>query len=200
VPAARLPNRGHGPHILTMDRNLPGILRLVVQVGDPLSAGRDLVGVCLAAEQGGATAILLGPAVACGRELAQEARVLLTRLRVPLLLSSRADVALAVGAAGVHLDAHDVPVPMIRRIAPRGFLIGASVETVQGVEGGRGADYWAIGPWRGVGGMGIGPAGFGALVRRAEGRPCLASGAAREDLGAVLDAGGVGILLVKSEK
>lgn len=173
-----------------MDRNLPGILRLVVRVDDPLSAGGDLVGACLAAEQGGATAILLGPAEATGRELAQETRVLLGRLRVPLLLGSRADVAIAVGAAGVHLAAQDVPVPMIRRIAPRGFLIGASVGTPQEVEGGRGADYWAIGPWRG-----LGATGFSALVRRAEGRPCVASGASVEDLPDVLAAGGAGVLV-----
>lgn len=178
-----------------MDRNLPDILRLVVRVDDPLSGGRDLVGVCLAAEQGGATAILLGPAEASGRELAQEARVLLTRLRVPLLLSGRADVAIAVGAAGVHLDAHDVPVPMIRRIAPRGFLIGASVGTLQEVEGGRGADYWAIGPWRREQSDGTGGGGFAGLVRRAEGRPCVASGTSVEDLPEVLAAGGTGILV-----
>ena len=178
-----------------MDRNLPGILRLVVQVDDPLSAGRDLIGVCLAAEQGGASAILLGPSGACGRELAQGARVLLARLGVPLLLSSRADIALAVGAAGVHLDVQDVPVPMIRRIAPRGFLIGATVGTPQGVEGGRGADYWAIGPWASDEAKGLGSSGFAGLARRAEGRPCIASGASREVLQDVLDAGGVGIVL-----
>lgn len=178
-----------------MNRNLPGILRLVVQVDDPLCAGRDLAGVCLAAEQGGATAILLGPAEACGRELAQQTRALLTRLRVPLLLSSRADVAIAAGAAGVHLVVEDVPAPMVRRIASRGFLIGASVGTLQEVEGGRGADYWAIGPWRGIGSTGIGAAGFVGVVRRAEGRPCVASGASVEDLPDVLAAGGAGVLV-----
>ena len=181
---------------ITSVRELGSLLRLVVRMEDPLAAARSLAEACQAAEAAGATSILLGQTDASARELAQEARALLARLRVPLLLSGRADVAIAVGAAGVHLGADDVPVPMIRRIAPGGFLIGASVATPQELENGRGADYWAIGPWRRDGAEAVGSAGFSALVRRAEGRPCIAiGGTLREDLDAVIGAGGVGIVV-----
>jgi thiamine-phosphate pyrophosphorylase len=177
-----------------MDRNLPATLRLVVRVPDELP-GQDLAVACQEAQVRGATAILLGGVFGSARELGREARSLLARIQVPLLLRGRPDVAIAVGAAGVHLGSRDTPATLVRRIAPRGFLIGATVEAPQDVENGRGADYWVI-PWSSEG---TGRGAFSSLARRAEGRPCVAVGAATENLGAVLDAGAVGILLRKRE-
>jgi len=91
---------------------------------------------------------------------------------------------------------------LVRRIAPRGFVIGASVGTPAEVEGGRGADYWGIGPWRETAtkanaGKAVGVEGFAGLVRRAEGRPCLAIGGVRpEDQAPVREAGGCGVAVV----
>jgi len=69
-----------------------------------------------------------------------------TRARV--LVNDRVDVALAAGAHGVHLPGHGVPAARIRRIVPRGFLIGRSVhhasEAVRVVEDG-GLDYLLFG-------------------------------------------------------
>jgi thiamine-phosphate pyrophosphorylase len=84
-------------------------------------------------------------------------------------------------------------------MAPPGFIIGASVGTPAEVETGRGADYWGVGPWRSSetkpdAGPGLGAAGFAAIVRRGEGRPCVAIGGLRpEDGPDVLAAGGVGV-------
>lgn len=182
--------------------DLRAMLRLMLVTDDRLLAGREPVEVCLAAERGGVTCIQLRLKQASARELAALARALLARLKVPLLVNDRADVAIAAGAAGVHLGPDDVPVPLVRRIAPRGFVIGASVGTPAEVEGGRGADYWGIGPWRATttkGGVGqaLGPEGMAALVRRAEGRPCVAIGGVRpEDQPQILSAGGVGAAVV----
>ncbi len=66
---------------------------------------------------------------------------------VLLIINDRVDVALAVGADGVHLGQEDFPVPAARKIAPE-LLIGASShdleEALRAQE--EGADYVNIGP------------------------------------------------------
>lgn len=63
-------------------------------------------------------------------------------------MNDRLDVAIACGADGVHLGQDDLPVSTARAIAPRGFIIGASVgsagEAIRAVE--EGADYLAASP------------------------------------------------------
>src|SRR6266581_2346080 len=65
-----------------------------------------------------------------------------------ILVNDRADVALAAGAAGVHLGWEDVPLDALRPHVPSGFLLGLSVGTPE--EASRAAalpaDYWSIGP------------------------------------------------------
>lgn len=46
-----------------------------------------------------------------------------------VLVNERLDIALAVGAHGVHLRASSMPAAAVRRLAPPGFLIGRSVHT-----------------------------------------------------------------------
>ena len=169
---------------------------------DPLVAGRDLVTLALAAARGGATSIQLRLKQAGARELAEIARSLLGALPVPLIINDRADVALAVGAAGVHLGPDDIPVAIIRRIAPPDFLIGASVGSAREADGGRGADYWGVGPWaatstKGDAGAPIGADGFQRVARLAEGKPCIAIGGVKpEDVPAIMGARGAGVAVV----
>lgn len=67
-----------------------------------------------------------------------------TRTRV--LVNDRLDVALACGAAGVHLRADSVPAAAVRSIAPPQFVIGRSVHAVSDVAAaGAGADYLIAG-------------------------------------------------------
>lgn len=187
-----------------MAQNLVESLRLVLLTDDVLVAGRDLVGLCLAAERGGVTAVQLRLKRATAVELAGTARALLAVLSVPLFVNDRLDVALAVGAAGVHLGPDDIPVAVARRIVPPGFWIGASVGTLDEVPNGSGADYWGVGPIRatstkGDAGEVIGIEGFTRVWHAAQVRvPCVAiGGILPEDVLPVHKAGGVGVAVVR---
>jgi thiamine-phosphate pyrophosphorylase len=169
---------------------------------DRLVQGRDLVALALAAERGGVTSVQLRLKQAEGRELVQLVRGLMQALTVPVLVNDRPDVAIATGAAGVHLGPDDVPVELVRRIAPPGFIIGASVGSEAEAGKAGAADYWGIGPWRDTAtkegaGTGLGVDGFRRLVALARGKPCIAIGGVRpEDVPIVMAAAGTGVAVV----
>jgi thiamine-phosphate pyrophosphorylase len=169
---------------------------------DALVRGRDLLSLAKAAERGGASALQLRLKKTSARELAALAGALVKVLHIPVLINDRPDVALAAGAAGVHLGPEDMPVGLVRRITPPGFIIGASVGNPAEAEDAGGADYWGVGPWRSTGtkedaGAALGADGFRRLVELSGGRPCLAIGGIRpEDIAPVRAAGGSGVAIV----
>jgi thiamine-phosphate pyrophosphorylase len=81
------------------------------------------------------------------RELEREARTLVARSRLPVLVSSRCDVALSVGAAGVNLPERDIAVADARRLVGS-RLVGESVHTVESALRAEreGADFVIFGP------------------------------------------------------
>lgn len=169
---------------------------------DRVLAGRDLVASCASAVRGGATTVQLRLKRATPRELAEVARGLLAILPVPLFVNDRLDVALAVGAAGAHLGPDDLPGAIARRVAPPGFILGASVGSEPEATPSGWADYWGVGPLRGTGTKGdagepIGIEGFAAIERLSDGRPCIAIGGVRPEDGAeVVRRGGAGVAVV----
>jgi len=171
----------------------------MVVTDDALLAGRDLAELGRAVERGGASAVQLRLKRVSPRELAAAARRLLGAVTIPVLVNDRPDVALAVGAAGVHLGPEDLPVALARRIVPPGFVIGASVGSTDEAPAAAGADYWGIGPWRVTAtkadaGDALGPEGFARLARVSGGRPCVAiGGVVPGDVPQVLGVGGAGV-------
>jgi thiamine-phosphate pyrophosphorylase len=169
---------------------------------DRLVQGRDLVALARAAERGGVSSVQVRLKQSADRELVQVTRRLVQALTVPVLVNDRPDVAIAAGAAGVHLGPDDMPVRLARRIAPPGFVIGASVGGELEAERAEAADYWGVGPWRdtvtkGDAGAGLGADGFGRLAALARGRPCIAIGGIRpEDIPTVIARGGSGVAVV----
>jgi thiamine-phosphate pyrophosphorylase len=96
----------------------------------------------------GATILQLRIAGAGGRAYEKEGRAVIPTAIVPVLLSSRADVALAVGAAGVHLPESDIPVAGARRLLGGERLVGRSVHSQEAAlaAAAEGADYLVFGP------------------------------------------------------
>ena len=185
-----------------MADNVVAMVRLMLVTDDRLVAGRDLVTLALAAERGGVTSVQLRLKRASARELAAAARALVGALQIPVLVNDRPDVALASGAAGVHLGPDDLPLALARRVLPAGFIVGASAGSTEEAAAAVGADYWGVGPWRGTdtkadAGAALGADGFHRLARLSGGKPCIAIGGVRpEDVGPVLAAGAAGVGVV----
>jgi thiamine-phosphate pyrophosphorylase len=126
-------------------------LRLIVVTEPDCGGGRTVVDVVRAALRGGAPAIQLRMKDAAAREMTEIARALLAETRAAgalLFINDRVDVALAAGADGAHVGQDDLPVAAARRIAPPGFLLGVSAETVELARAAQadGADYVGVGP------------------------------------------------------
>jgi thiamine-phosphate pyrophosphorylase len=187
----------------TMSENLAAALRLLLVTDDDALAGRDALTVCGAAVRGGVTAVQLRLKRIGDRELLNLARRMIRELGVPVFVNDRLDIAIAAGAAGVHLGAEDLPPALARRIAPPALAVGASVGDAAEVIRGATADYWGIGPLRitatkGDAGAALGLDGAAALLRHAAGRPCvLIGGVLPIDVGPAIRAGFGGVAAVR---
>jgi thiamine-phosphate pyrophosphorylase len=185
-----------------MGHNVAELVRLMLVTDDRLLRGRDLITLARAAERGGVTSVQVRLKQSTTRQLAQLVRALVQALRIPVLVNDRPDVAIAAGAAGVHLGPDDLPVDLARRIAPPGFVIGASVGSEKEAAAASAADYWGIGPWRATGtkddaGTALGRDGFTRLLQLSGGRPALAiGGVTPEDVPSIIGAGGKGVAVV----
>ena len=102
-----------------------------------LCGARPLEEVVLEAVRGGVAFVQLREKALCTRDFVTEAARLeeaLALVRVPLLINDRVDVALAVGAAGVHLGQSDLPCELARELLGPEAIIGLSVECWEDVE------------------------------------------------------------------
>ena len=79
--------------------------------------------------------------------LAEKVHSIAQKYKVPLIIDDRTDVALAVGAEGVHLGQSDMPIDTARKIVGDKMIIGATTKTVeQALEACKnGADYLGVG-------------------------------------------------------
>lgn len=143
----------------------------------------------------GATALQLRDPDATARRLEREAARLVAAAPVPVLVNGRADLALAAGAAGVHLPERDLAPAAARRLLGPDALIGRSVHSLEealAAEAG-GADYVVFGPvFASASHPGGEPAGLDALagVAAAVGIPVLAIGGVDDERAAACRAAG----------
>ena len=101
--------------------------------------------------QGGADTVQFRQKQGTTRELvatAQAMQKVCEARKVPLIVNDRADIALAVGATGVHFGQEDMRVSIGRRILPTEVIIGASARTEEKILAAitEGADYIGFGP------------------------------------------------------
>ncbi|MFL5576170.1 MAG: thiamine phosphate synthase [Gemmatimonadaceae bacterium] len=181
----------------------PDALRVLAITDDLRDGGAGLVGRAIAAVAGGATMVQLRLKDADARTLVEVARALVTALPVPVLVNDRADVALAAGAAGVHLGADDVPPRALRPCVPAGFVIGASVGADAELPNAEGADYVGIGPVfatasKADAGEAIGVAEFARLAALC-GKPAVAIGGITPENAPLLrGAGASGVAVIRA--
>jgi thiamine-phosphate pyrophosphorylase len=115
-----------------------------------LALGRPLVQALEDAIAGGVTMVQLREKEASSREfydMAREIQAVTRRYRVPLVINDRLDIALAVGAEGLHIGQSDLPLKEARRLAGKDMFIGISASTVEEAREAErsGADYLGIG-------------------------------------------------------
>jgi thiamine-phosphate pyrophosphorylase len=174
-------------------------------ITDPaLLKGRDAVAVLRQAVAGGATMVQVRWKDGMPAEILELTQSLVAALPVPVLVNDRVDIALAAGAAGVHLGWEDVPLEALRPHVPPGFVLGISVGSA--AEAGRApasADYWSIGPCfatptKSDAGSPLGPEGFAALARRApEGTPVIGiGGITAANARAIIEVGAAGVAVI----
>lgn len=116
-----------------------------------LTGGRDLLAVLEQALDGGVKAIQLREKDLSGKELfalAERLAKLCQRYQAKLFINDRVDVALAVGAAGVHLGETSMPVAEVRALLGAQRSIGVSTHSLAGAMKAQqeGADFVVFGP------------------------------------------------------
>jgi len=125
--------------------------RLYLVTDRTRTAGRPLLQVVEAALQGGVDAVQLREKDLAARELyalASELSVLCRRQGARLLINDRIDVALAVGADGVHLPGGSFTPADARAVLGPQALIGASTHNLEQAQraAAGGADFIVFGP------------------------------------------------------
>lgn len=112
--------------------------------------GRALIDCVREALEGGVTLVQYRAKTAASAEMYAEAlqlKALCDSFNVPLIINDRLDIAMAVGAAGVHLGQDDLPCTAARKILGEDYIIGVSAHNPAEAEAAlqSGADYLGCG-------------------------------------------------------
>lgn len=112
--------------------------------------GRALIDCVCEALEGGVTLVQYRAKTASSAEMYAEAlqlKALCDSFNVPLIINDRLDIAMAVGAAGVHLGQDDLPCAAARKILGEDYIIGVSAHNPAEAKAAlqSGADYLGCG-------------------------------------------------------
>lgn len=112
--------------------------------------GRALIDCVREALEGGVTLVQYRAKTASSAEMYAEAlqlKALCDSFNVPLIINDRLDIAMAVGAAGVHLGQDDLPCAAARKLLGEDYLIGVSAHNPAEAKAAlqSGADYLGCG-------------------------------------------------------
>ena len=122
-------------------------LYLVTEESVPLDTLLDIIQKSVA---GGVDVVQLREKSSSGKlfyEKALAVKQLLQTTGVPLIINDRVDVALAIGADGVHVGQSDLPLQAVKKIIPETMIVGISAANLdEALEAERnGADYIGVG-------------------------------------------------------
>ncbi len=181
---------------------------LYVVTDEKLSRGLSHADIARQAVEGGADVIQLRDKDLQGKEFFEAActiRTITARTGALFIVNDRLDIAIASKADGVHIGQQDIPLSVIRPLAPHPFIIGVSVSSLQeaiNAEKG-GADYVAVSPVFSTGSKGDAGPGLGLkLVREisdALSIPVIGIGGIHmENAGDVFNAGAVGVAVISA--
>lgn len=146
--------------------------------------GRALIDCVREALEGGVTLVQYRAKTASSAEMYAEAlqlKALCDSFNVPLIINDRLDIAMAVGAAGVHLGQDDLPCAAARKLLGEDYIIGVSAHNPAEAKTAlqSGADYLGCGAVFGTATKAdvkkLGTEGLTAICRR---RDCLLSASA----------------------
>lgn len=112
--------------------------------------GRALLDCVREALEGGVTLVQYRAKTASSAEMYNEAlqlKALCDSFNVPLIINDRLDIAMAVGAAGVHLGQDDLPCAAARKLLGEDYIIGVSAHNPAEAKAAlqSGADYLGCG-------------------------------------------------------
>lgn len=112
--------------------------------------GRALLDCVREALDGGVTLVQYRAKTASSAEMYAEAlqlKALCDSFKVPLIINDRLDIAMTVGAAGVHLGQDDLPCAAARKILGEDYIIGVSAHNPAEAKAAlqSGADYLGCG-------------------------------------------------------
>lgn len=112
--------------------------------------GRALIDCVREALEGGVTLLQYRAKTASSAEMYAEAlqlKALCDSFNVPLIINDRLDIAMEVGAAGVHLGQDDLPCAAARKLLGEDYIIGVSAHNPAEAKAAlqSGADYLGCG-------------------------------------------------------
>jgi thiamine-phosphate pyrophosphorylase len=173
-----------------------------------LALGRPITAAVENAIAGGVTMVQLREKNASSREfyeIALEVQTITRRHHIPLVIDDRLDIALAVGAEGLHIGQSDLPLSAARRLAGKNMFIGISASTVEeALEAERnGADYLGVGAVYPTGskadaGDAIGLERLREICAAVKIPAAGIGGVNSENAGAVMKAGAAGIAVISA--
>ena len=171
---------------------------LYLVTSQELSRGRSTEDIVSAALRGGVRLVQLREKSMATRDLvglARRLRRMTAEAGALLVVNDRIDVALAVGADGVHLGQDDLPIELARGIAPD-LILGASTHSVEEAVAAQrtGASYVNIGPLfptgtKAWGGAFIGVEGLERIARHVAVPYTVMGGIKKEHIAALIRSG-----------
>jgi thiamine-phosphate pyrophosphorylase len=182
-------------------------IRLYAVLDRARCRGRPLGAMAAAAARGGATLLQYRDKSGSTRSLIEAASEIgraLAPFAVPFVINDRVDVALAVGCAGVHVGAEDMPVAQARRLLGPEAIVGCTVRSAgeaEAVDPGE-IDYASVGGVFATASKHnsespIGLGGLRALVGRLPRLPvCAIAGIDHRNAADVIAAGAAGVAVI----